>query len=174
MIPFLAEDLKHLIKGLMKRFIKVDVLRQADSLAALVKVDIIVFSFKILRYVFLFISFSDRKAHALEKLQSSQTRLYCLFLQRVIPAFNQGNVVLQSDKPMIQKIYSVLKDLLKQVLLKFVKPSALMQHDILTVPYTRCAYQKEDIQGLVYWLGGEGVHPYFQRTYSGESCHVLL
>jgi hypothetical protein len=40
MIPFMADDLNNLLRALMKRFVKSDVLRSADSLSLLIKVDV--------------------------------------------------------------------------------------------------------------------------------------
>jgi hypothetical protein len=71
-------------------------------------------------------------------------KLYTLFLKSIIPVFDKANILLQSDKPLIHKCYTVLKDLLKQVMLKFVKPSALLSADLLKIRFDLPHIQKSN------------------------------
>ncbi|XP_074656992.1 uncharacterized protein LOC141910165 [Tubulanus polymorphus] len=80
-------------------------------------------------------SSSDRKVRAKKKLNSSLTRLVCYFLQSVLPVFNQANVLLQSEKPMVHQLKPTLMGLLRKLLIRFMKPSAMSSCSELDVKY---------------------------------------
>lgn len=52
-------------------------------------------------------------------------KLYCLFLNSVIPIFDTANKFLQNEKPCVHILHSVLEKLLKDVLVRFVKPAVI-------------------------------------------------
>ncbi|KAK7504777.1 hypothetical protein BaRGS_00003805 [Batillaria attramentaria] len=67
-----------------------------------------------------------KKAGDLRRLfQSPTNKLYCLFLADIIKVFDAVNTKLQSDEPKVHKMRGLLHSLLKQLFLRFVKPSAL-------------------------------------------------
>ena len=63
----------------------------------------------------------ERKSRAVqEALHSQSFRLYCEFLDYIIPVFNGFNVSLQREQPYIHKLRSTLLDLIREIMLRFV------------------------------------------------------
>ena len=54
------------------------------------------------------------------------TEIYLLFMQSVLPTFNDTNKFLQSEEPLIHCLQPQLFGLLKKLLSKFVKPSLIV------------------------------------------------
>ena len=78
-------------------------------------------------------------------LEDPYTKLNCLFLQAAIPVFDTVNTVLQSDKPCIHILHSVLLDLLQSVLVRFIKPASITSAATLTaVQFKDKEHQKSD------------------------------
>lgn len=78
-------------------------------------------------------------------LEDPYTKLNCLFLQAAIPVFDTVNTVLQSNKPCIHILHSVLLDLLQSVLVRFIKPASITSAATLTaVQFKDKEHQKSD------------------------------
>jgi len=77
-----------------------------------------------------------------QMLRNKDTMLYCLFLKNVLPLFDDANKILQNEKPCIHILHSVLDVMLKNILMKFVKPSAI----VAVKCNTSVCYQDKDNQ----------------------------
>ena len=77
---------------------------------------------------------TKKKVTDLKEIFGSRTKkLYCLFLRDAIKDFEKINTELQSDTPMIHSLSNKLQGFFKTLLVKFVKPSAILGRDILSV-----------------------------------------
>lgn len=61
----------------------------------------------------------------LEKLRKPELKLFLEFLAYVLPLFNKLNVLMQSEKPQIHKLYKEVTNILKTFLDCFIKPNIL-------------------------------------------------
>lgn len=78
-------------------------------------------------------------------LSSDVNKAYCLFVQFILPMFDVPNKTLQSRVPKIHILDSILRELFKDILSKFVKPCAILCADsIYDVDYHQRDNQKED------------------------------
>lgn len=79
-------------------------------------------------------------------MQNPLTKLYCLFLESTLPIFNAVNVFLQQEAPAIHMLRRKLQGLLKDLLVRFVKPSALQvgSTSITDVNFQKRKFQKDD------------------------------
>lgn len=78
-------------------------------------------------------------------LSSELNRAYCLFLQNTIPIFEKVNRTLQAQAPQIHVLQSLLFELLRDLLSRFVNPSLLKQHStLLDIDYNSKEAQKDD------------------------------
>ena len=66
---------------------------------------------------------AKRKVKDLKNIFAST--VYCMFWLHAVAVFEAVNTELQCDKPMVHKSQSVLRRLFKDVLIRFVKPSAI-------------------------------------------------
>jgi hypothetical protein len=66
-----------------------------------------------------------RVEHVNVILNDDNTKLYCLFLKSALAIFDSANVYLQKDEPVIHKLHSVLCSQLRDLLVRFVKPSVI-------------------------------------------------
>lgn len=74
------------------------------------------------------------KAQKLRKqFQSPTNKLYCHFLIDSLEPFDVINTELQCDEPKVHVLRSRLQRLLHKLLLRFVKPSAMLYKDVLEV-----------------------------------------
>ncbi|KAG0421778.1 hypothetical protein HPB47_002372 [Ixodes persulcatus] len=64
-------------------------------------------------------------------LSSDVNRVYCDFLLSVIPEFEKTTVLLQSGAPQIHLLREILHNLLRDLILRFVKPSVIKRTDVL-------------------------------------------
>lgn len=89
---------------------------------------------------------SDTRVCRVHKLlQDPFTKLNCLFLHAVIPMFDTVNTMLQKDEPSIHLLHDVLVRLLRNVVMKFVKPSVITAASgVITVNYKDVNNHKED------------------------------
>jgi hypothetical protein len=77
-------------------------------------------------------------------LSDPNTKLYCLFLDNIIPVFDKINVLLQRDEPCIHIMLDSLTELLTNLYIRFVTPSAVTEAEsILTVDFANRKNQKE-------------------------------
>ncbi|KAM7303175.1 DDE-type integrase/transposase/recombinase [Ixodes scapularis] len=65
-------------------------------------------------------------------LSSDVNRVYCGFLLSVIPEFEKMNVLLQSGAPQIHLLREILHNLLRDLMLRFFKPSVIKRTDVVT------------------------------------------
>ena len=89
-------------------------------------------------------SSSSRVQRIRRLLVSSETKLYCLFLQNAIGVFDGPNIRLQSESPLIHKLQRELHGLFRAILVWFVKPAVIISEDLLHVLYKERVNQKDD------------------------------
>ncbi|XP_075738743.1 uncharacterized protein LOC142784016 [Rhipicephalus microplus] len=78
-------------------------------------------------------------------LSSDANRAYCDFLLSVIPEFEKVNVFLQSGAPQVHLLREVLSNLLREIMLRFVKPSVIKKADVLAdVDYKSSVSQRDN------------------------------
>lgn len=80
---------------------------------------------------------SDRKEHVLKDIRSRTFKLYIFFLDFVLPTFDIPNVMLQSEKPMVHKQKHVMSVLLRDLMVKFVKPVSMRAKKLTEVDLTK-------------------------------------
>lgn len=88
---------------------------------------------------------SREKEHAgkLKKIfQSPTNKLYCLFLSEALTPFNVINSTLQCEEPMVHCLKRLLEKFLRQLLLRFVKPSAMLHKAAVDVDFEQAYNQK--------------------------------
>ena len=68
-----------------------------------------------------------------KKLLSSDVKAYALFLSNVIPTFEQANAKLQGNEPLIQKVIPIMKDIIRKLCIRFIKPVALVDIDVTEI-----------------------------------------
>ena len=68
-------------------------------------------------------------------IHSKDFKLNCMFLSFTIPLFDLANQVLQTDAPLIHKTRRILADLLKSLLVRFIKPSAVTGKMLVDVKF---------------------------------------
>ncbi|MGH0136938.1 UNVERIFIED_CONTAM: hypothetical protein FKN15_006871 [Acipenser sinensis] len=77
--------------------------------------------------------------------ERASTKLYCLFLQASILAFDKVNLLLQSDKPNIHVLGRELQAVYTDLLCKFVKPAVLVAaSSVYTVDFRSLNNQKSE------------------------------
>ncbi|KAG0431548.1 hypothetical protein HPB47_021693 [Ixodes persulcatus] len=88
---------------------------------------------------------STPAARASKKIVLPDPRVYCDFLLSVIPEFEKTNVLLQSGAPQIHLLREILHNLLRDLMLRFVKPSVIKGTDVLTdIDYKSFDNQRDD------------------------------
>ena len=68
---------------------------------------------------------SDRKENVLREIRSRTFRLYVIFLDFILPVFDTTNAILQSEKPLVHRQKRIMASLLRDIMVLFVKPSAM-------------------------------------------------
>ena len=64
------------------------------------------------------------------------TKLYCLFVGVVLPLFDKFNTLLQQDDPAIHMLHDSMRQLMRQLLMTFVKPAVLHETtELLDIEY---------------------------------------
>ena len=63
--------------------------------------------------------------NVLNILKDRNIRLNCLFVTSVLPLIEKSNVMLQKEEAFVHKLYSVLRGLMKDLLVRFIKPDAI-------------------------------------------------
>ena len=84
----------------------------------------------------------DKRANRM--FVSPQTKLYCFFLRYANRLFENGNLLLQREEPCIHLLHRALNGLLKNIFIRFVKPSSVSSVALLEVPYSDRNHQKND------------------------------
>lgn len=82
-------------------------------------------------------------------LTADLNKCICYFLLHVIPVFDKANIILQSQAPHVHILRSLLTDMLKELLVKFVKPSVIKTTPVLDIKYNIATNQKSDEDVLV-------------------------
>lgn len=78
-----------------------------------------------------------KKTGDLKQIFVSPTNmLYCMFLVDAISVFEKINTELQSDKPMVHVLKNKLEKFLRDLLMRFVKPSAMLYKLAVDVDFT--------------------------------------
>lgn len=78
-------------------------------------------------------------------LSSDIHKAYCLFLDFIIPTFEKTNVILQSAEPKIHVLNSLLLDMFRELVTKFVNPSAIKCcSSLIDINYADKSKQKND------------------------------
>jgi hypothetical protein len=94
-------------------------------------------------------STKTRPQRVLDTLQSRTKKLYFLFLNNVIPDFDSANVTLQREDPIIHQVRPVVLKLLRNLLIRFVKPSAMVLKSVLSVDYKTPTALKSDADLII-------------------------
>lgn len=68
---------------------------------------------------------SDRLRRITKFLNDDVSKLYCFFLQDIMPVFNHCNLALQRDAPQIHQLQIRFHELFTDLLIRFVKTSAI-------------------------------------------------
>ena len=83
-------------------------------------------------------------------LVSPQTKLYCCFLDEILPVFDGLNTYLQNEAPLIHRLRRELNSLLKNLLVRFVKPAVIRKSEnVCEVNFTLKFNQKENSELVV-------------------------
>ena len=77
-------------------------------------------------------------------LVSPQTKLYCFFLHYANGIFDKGNLLLQREEPCIHLLHRELSSMLKDIMLRFVKPAVVVSEPLTTVKFMDRKNQKSD------------------------------
>lgn len=86
----------------------------------------------------------DRLHRIYKCMSSAECKLICLFLKHTIPVFDEVNLFLQEEKPLIHLLRSILEGLLRKLLVRFMKPSAMKDKSVRQVNFKDCSQQKDD------------------------------
>ena len=97
-------------------------------------------------------------------LKSRNIRLACLFVASVLPVVDKPNLLLQKEEAYIHKLYPILRNLVKDMLVRFVKPSVISGEEILEVQYKVENNQKAN-EDLVI---GEGARKFIEEQGEGK------
>lgn len=93
---------------------------------------------------------NKNKVETLRKtFQSPTNRLYCLFLVEAIKLFEQINVELQTADPSIHLLKGKMERLLQHILLRFVKPCAMISKTPTEVQFQLAYNVKENSELLI-------------------------
>ena len=68
---------------------------------------------------------SNRKENVLQEIRSKTFRLYVIFIDFILPVFDTTNAILQSEKPLVHRQKRIMASLLRNIMVLFVKPSAM-------------------------------------------------
>ena len=94
-------------------------------------------------------SSNDRLERMYTFLKSPTKKLYILFLTNTLPVFEEVNLELQSDEPMIHIVRRKMLKLLKLLFLRFLKPVALHGKPVLDVQFHPPYHHKADADLLI-------------------------
>lgn len=80
------------------------------------------------------------------QIRDPLTKLYLLFLSSILPVFNAVNIFLQQEAPAIHLLYRKLNSLFSDLLVRFVKPSALSDEaaSMTAIQFSKRKHQKDD------------------------------
>ena len=75
----------------------------------------------------------DRKTNVLNHLKSRTSKLTLLYLNFIIPLFDEYNLILQTEDPRIHREQKILKEFVKEIMVMFVAPSAMVYKSVTDV-----------------------------------------
>ncbi|XP_072173823.1 uncharacterized protein [Diadema setosum] len=71
-------------------------------------------------------NYASTKSHKVyTTMKDPNYKLYCLFMKKTIPIFEEANVLLQRDEPCIHLLHDVMCGQLRRLLVRFVKPEVV-------------------------------------------------
>lgn len=100
-----------------------------------------------------------------EFFKSPTNRLYCLFLSHALQLFDTLNLQLQNEAPQVHVLHSLLHKFLRDCLMRFVKPSAMVGKLAVDVDYQQGCHQKVDGDLVI----GESTEKFIQKK---EEVHL--
>lgn len=111
-------------------------------------------------------NYASSKVVRIDKmLEDCNTKLYCLFLQNVIPIFDIANQLLQKDEPVIHLLHDVMINQLTDIFIRFLKPNTVTSaKSIPEVKFDNIDNQKDD-KSLVI---GQSARSYIESTSKGK------
>lgn len=78
-------------------------------------------------------------------LNNPITKLYLLFLCNTLPLFTKANIFLQKEGPVIHKLHAIVNSLFTDLIVRFVKPSAVPTSGcLLELKFKKNKYHKGD------------------------------
>ncbi|KAK3791726.1 hypothetical protein RRG08_033830 [Elysia crispata] len=87
---------------------------------------------------------NDRAVRAHTFLQSSSSKLYALFLSYTLPIFTEANTFLQKEDPVLHLMQNKLRDVITDLLVRFVKPLAISKaENLYLIQHSRRSKQKD-------------------------------
>ena len=90
-------------------------------------------------------SFESRPDRVKRMLTAPQVFVYCLFLDNILPVFDKANLKLQHQSPQIHKLRRTLLGLLEDIVIRFVKASAIAAAPSVTeLAFTDRSIQKDN------------------------------
>ena len=87
--------------------------------------------------------------HLKHVFQSKTSKAYCIFLLDALEPFMSINTMLQTEQPLIQCTKSLLLKFFRQILVRFVKPSALLYKSASDVDLDQACNIKDDKEILL-------------------------
>eukprot|EP00057_Strongylocentrotus_purpuratus_P026387 XP_011680861.1 PREDICTED: uncharacterized protein LOC105446133 [Strongylocentrotus purpuratus] len=112
----------------------------------------------------------SREKRANRMFLSPQTKLYCFFLRYANRLFEKGNLLLQREEPCIHLLHRELNGLLKDIFIRFLKPSSVSSVALLEVPYSDRNHQKNDEELMI----GKDAKLYIREQRSLEKSTFTL
>ena len=87
---------------------------------------------------------NDRAVRAHTFLQSSSSKLYALFLSYTLPIFTEANTFLQKEDTVLHLMQNKLHDVITDLLVRFVKPSAISKaENLYLIEHSHRSKQKD-------------------------------
>jgi hypothetical protein len=100
-----------------------------------------------------------REKRNFEFYRSPTNKLYCLFLQDTFKIFDSVNILLQQDAPLIHRLRRILHKLMRDLLLRYKLPGALLGRTVTDVSLAEGVGQRKDEDLLI----GDGPRDFIQR-----------
>lgn len=102
-------------------------------------------------------------------LNDPATKLYLLFLCNTLSVFTKTNVFLQKEEPVIHKLHGILNGLFAELIIRFIKPSAVPGSGcLLELKFNKNKYHKGDEDIVI----GADTRSYIRHTKLEKSVMV--
>ncbi|XP_005996930.1 uncharacterized protein LOC102351322 [Latimeria chalumnae] len=69
----------------------------------------------------------DKEQRLVERFKDPLTKMYLMFIQAVIPIYDGFNTLLQSEEPLIHKLYPAVMDLYRHLLSNVIQPQVITE-----------------------------------------------